>query len=1132
MPVTPTYPGVYVEEIPSGVRTITGVATSIAAFLDFFIAGPMNQAVQVLSYADFEREFGGLHRLSEASYGIQQFFLNGGSEAWVVRVAGGSPAKASVVIGSGTAAESAALTVRAISEGVWGNRLRARVDPLPDGGFNLAISEYATVGGRPTLVRQEAFRGLSMDRTRTSFVETVVNDPNTGSKMARVTAAGNTAPPANGTLSGPHASDPILSLSPMVSVTIGAAPHLAGTAALTLDPTAADGKRPVPLADVREPLERAIRCARHRYPEFAAAEVGVDGAEHRLLILPGGDGWSHRLSFDNVPDAFAAAGALRLTGEAQYRGATLSGRLDDTVTLPTGATLSVSVGAGAARLVPLPLSGVVQRDKIREELEKALNDSGPTEPAFHDARVLVHNDRLLVLVGGPGGSPPLHFASVGEDQTASLLKLTGDDVEYLTAALSGRHESSTAPGTHTEEGPKLPATSLLEITSSDGQNKSVEASLKLPVGVTLPGPVPLLRIAPALQAALQTAKPENPALAAATVEVVGNQLLAHSGPGRPHDRIFFTTVAGNPTARLLGLTDEERKDVPGLLSGPHTSTLTLAAPLTVSVTIGGTGATARTATLQFTGGLTDVTLAQAREALEKALRAAAGSDTNDLYRAARVFVAQNRLLVLPGGEDPATKIVFADTGSTSGVASALKLTDATATLFTVPRSGSLSAEPLLIPAAPAIDVTMGGKSGTATLSFASGPPLPSSRPLAEIATALEAALRAAGPTDPHFARAQVLVDGEYLLVVPGGSPPFGAVSFCGAEESLAARELLLTVPAGAIPNSQEYTLGDGPVGNTGQRGGERGDDGGLPHGNDLIGSPSAKTGLYALRDVDLFNLLCIPRAAMVGNDPDDLSADEAKSVIVNAETLCEERRAFFLVDTPKGIDEPQEVKNWLTTIARHRNAALYYPRVRVPDPLNEFRLRSFGASGTAAGLFARTDSSRGVWKAPAGTETTLRNVSELEDRLTDPENGTLNPLAINCLRTFPVYGTVCWGARTLEGSDQQASEWKYVPVRRLALFLEESLYRGTKWVVFEPNDEPLWAQIRLNVGAFMHNLFRQGAFQGRSPREAYFVKCDRETTTQNDINLGIVNILVGFAPLKPAEFVILKIQQLPGQVEV
>jgi phage tail sheath protein FI len=203
----------------------------------------------------------------------------------------------------------------------------------------------------------------------------------------------------------------------------------------------------------------------------------------------------------------------------------------------------------------------------------------------------------------------------------------------------------------------------------------------------------------------------------------------------------------------------------------------------------------------------------------------------------------------------------------------------------------------------------------------------------------------------------------------------------------------------------------------------------------------------------------------------------------------------------------------------------------MPDPLRENRLEEFVPCGVVAGICARTDAQRGVWKAPAGLDAGLLGVRELSTRLTDDEHGQLNPLGVNALRAFPVVGLVVWGARTLEGADRLASEWKYLPVRRLALFIEESLYRGTQWVVFEPNDEPTWAQIRLNVGAFMHNLFRQGAFQGQSPRDAYFVKCDKDTTTQNDINLGIVNILVGFAPLKPAEFVIIKLQQMAGQVQ-
>jgi uncharacterized protein len=193
-------------------------------------------------------------------------------------------------------------------------------------------------------------------------------------------------------------------------------------------------------------------------------------------------------------------------------------------------------------------------------------------------------------------------------------------------------------------------------------------------------------------------------------------------------------------------------------------------------------------------------------------------------------------------------------------------------------------------------------------------------------------------------------------------------------------------------------------------------------------------------------------------------------------------------------------------------------------------VRDFAPSGAIAGVIARTDLQRGVWKAPAGLEATINGVMGLGVKLTDAENGELNPLGVNCLRTMPAAGTVIWGARTMVGDDRLASQWKYLPVRRLALFIEESLYRGTQWAVFEPNDEPLWSQLRLNLGVFMHDLFRQGAFQGQSPKEAYFVQCDSTTTTQSDIDRGIVNVVVGFAPLKPAEFVVLYIQQIAGQL--
>jgi phage tail sheath protein FI len=648
MPVTPTYPGVYVEEISSGVRTITGVATAVAAFVDHFKRGPLNRAVQLFNWGDFVREFGGLDAKSEASYALQQFFLNGGGEAWAVRVAAGTPVKATALIAATAGGATAALTVTAISEGEWGRNLRVAVDAFgaKTGEFNLTFSEFAVAGGASTLVNQEVFRNLSIDKTKSNSVESVVNDANSGSKLVRVAAAGAQPPLINGTQSGDLATFPALTAgSPQVDVTIGSEGPFA----------AKFSAKPATLAAARTVLEAAIRAA------------------------------------------------------------------------------------------------------------------APDKPAFSGATVAILNNTLLVL----------------------------------------------------------------------------------------------------------------------------------AGPGDPSARAIFAANAADATS---------------------------------------------------------------------------------------------------AGE--------------------LRLTTATA-------------------------------------------------------------------------------------------------------------------------NVQVYKLGlTAAIASTAQLAGAAGSDGALPDAMALIGDSVAKTGLFALADVDLFNILCIPRTSIVSGDnalnsDATIAATQAATVIATATQYCAQRRAFFVVDTPNNVSSVTGIRDWLNANAtlRNKNAALYFPRVKVGDPLNDFRLRSIGASGTVAGLYARTDSARGVWKAPAGTEASLVSVQGLDYRLTDPENGALNPLAINSLRNFPIYGNVAWGARTLDGADQQASEWKYVPVRRLALFLEESLYRGLKWVVFEPNDEPLWAQIRLNAGAFMHNLFRQGAFQGATPREAYFVKCDKETTTQNDRNLGIVNILVGFAPLKPAEFVIIKLQQMAGQIE-
>jgi phage tail sheath protein FI len=276
-------------------------------------------------------------------------------------------------------------------------------------------------------------------------------------------------------------------------------------------------------------------------------------------------------------------------------------------------------------------------------------------------------------------------------------------------------------------------------------------------------------------------------------------------------------------------------------------------------------------------------------------------------------------------------------------------------------------------------------------------------------------------------------------------------------------------------------------------------------------------GVRLLDTVPIFNLLCVP-------------GETDATVIPHLQKYCRDNRAFYIVDCAK-TDRFSSFPNGPGNTGDDAiNSAFYFPWVSAPDPLQQGRISQYPPCGFVAGLYAKTDATRGVWKAPAGIDASLSGESGLTADLTDLQNGTLNIQAINCLRHFPVYGDVVWGARTLRGNDQIGSEWKYVPIRRFALFLESSLYNGTQWVVFEPNDERLWGQIRLNVGAFMQGLFLQGAFQGTSRQQAYFVKCDGENNPQSSIDQGIVNILVGFAPLYPAEFVVIQIQQMAGQL--
>lgn len=288
----------------------------------------------------------------------------------------------------------------------------------------------------------------------------------------------------------------------------------------------------------------------------------------------------------------------------------------------------------------------------------------------------------------------------------------------------------------------------------------------------------------------------------------------------------------------------------------------------------------------------------------------------------------------------------------------------------------------------------------------------------------------------------------------------------------------------------------------------------------------SQRGIYLLERQPNFDLLVIPPYAW--------NRDPAPSTWEAAAAYCRDRRVFLLIDPPAGsavqtidatgVGLADLVKSLPQASPAAQNAAFYYPRLIANNALTQ-KSQAFAPAGAIAGMMARIDAAAGVWTAPAGSDATIAGALGLERELTSSEISALNPRAINCLRVMPSAELVVWGARSLQGPDGLTTEWKYIPIRRFALFLEKSLLDGVRWAVFEPNDEPLWARIGLDVGQFLHALFLRGAFQGQTPQEAYFVRCGADTTTQQDIEQGIVNIIVGFAPLKPAEFVILLLRQ-------
>jgi uncharacterized protein len=306
---------------------------------------------------------------------------------------------------------------------------------------------------------------------------------------------------------------------------------------------------------------------------------------------------------------------------------------------------------------------------------------------------------------------------------------------------------------------------------------------------------------------------------------------------------------------------------------------------------------------------------------------------------------------------------------------------------------------------------------------------------------------------------------------------------------------------------------------------------------DASGQPDSTAfmnAITALEDPDpFFNILCLPDLVRpAATDPKALHhASAFTSIYPEAARICSIKHAFLLIDPPPNAVDVASAEAFKgITLAlpatSARSSAAYFPNIRVDDPLAANTITDRPPSGAMAGLYARTDAQYGVWQAPAGTEAVIAGAHGPSVDLSDAQHGTLNVLGLNCIRKFPIYGVVSYGSRTADGANAVASEWKYVPVIRTASYILRSLSEGLRWAVHKPNGEVLWSQLRLNTTAFLHGMFRQGAFKGTSAREAYFVQCDASTTSPDDINQGVVNIVVGFAPLKPAEFVVISLRQI------
>jgi hypothetical protein len=1016
MPIQVTYPGVYVQEIPGGQPAVSGVSTASTAFVDFFARGPMNQPRRVASMQDVERMFGGLHKLSEASYGLRQYFLNGGMEAWIVRT------------GDGTARKSA-IKIEIKTPG-----LQARVNAsLEDFAASKKAAEAALKAAQKA---NEYLQNMQVDGITDQELEQGKRNLRGSTDDAAIATRQAAEATRQAAAQARAASDELaMAIAKMAAASGPVADRTAMAAQKSADGAGASSDAAEATSDIAGVALRASEVARAALRIGAAARTASTAATDLQNVLDAIDASDK-----------AAAGALKDSDAAAQQ--------ENLGLVQQGTTRAVlQAQEAAAQAQTAAENAAAAAQTVLDSLKAQKADAAQ----ITTAQTAVDDSKAII---------ELAKANVKEVGEADWDAQTATDLDTSRAA--AKRASDAAAVAQGLAGAGTPAAK---------NSKAVVVAL-LPTVLQMASTAAL----DAAQIAGKDAVADKPepvgSLVSDTIKAINKSIDAAR-------RSSQAAIAGSADAKVAA----------------------------DSVTSGGPALAARAAeNAAATAQKDTVTQIQQANAVKLQVNSASMAA---LASSAPAKAAGDAAAKAPAEPADGVKLAF-DTGqkalnaADNTVATAHSVEKAAVAVSSVSVQASKSADVAAQAAQAAVYANEeAGQSPTLTIEAINegiwGDNL-------EVTLTVQGTLFSLGVRELILQNGVIRqLNGETysnLTLDEGVDGAQQVLPLVNHNSNLVRLSQFGPKILGAYPSE---VLGKYLGG---------GNDGGLANADQLA------SAMYTLDGIEpaVFNLLCLPA---MGN-----MNDAQASVVFNAAAeYCRKKRAFFIVDIQEKVNTVDAMLKWVDSGhggAMSYTSAVYFPRLVIPDPLNDFRPRNVGPSGTMAGIYARTDTARGVWKAPAGVDAVLMG-ADVSVKLNDDLNGLLNPRGVNVLRSFPIYGNIAWGARTLAGADALSSEYKYINVRRLMNYIEESVFRSLKWAVFEPNNEALWGKIRLQINGFLGSLFAAGAFQGPTPAASYFVQCDGKTTTPLDIDLGVVNVLIGIAPVKPAEFIVLSFQQIAGK---